>query len=157
MANVYIWRYEQGNYFEGIEFQDKISIRGLPIESFPIFNFVTEEISGIAQYKTGDFDLRIIVDGGELSINGKNIQNFFKGITRNYKFIVGIQFGEKQFWGFTTNEFIKFNYLTRILEISCATAESEAKQAISKGFVGLLDADRTFDDFLVNVLLPQNI
>jgi hypothetical protein len=154
LANVYIWKFKQGNYFEGIDFLDKINIEGLLLESFPIFNFITEEISGIAHYKTGDFDLRII-DGKETS-NNEIVSIFFRGGTRKFKYVVGIQF-VKAILGFTTNEFIKFNYLIRVLEISCTTPETEAKQSINKGFVGLLDTNRTFDDFLVNILRPQNI
>ncbi len=157
MNSVFIWKYSNGNYFEGIDFIDKLSITKLPVDSFPIFNLTTEEVSGIAKYKAGDFDIRLIIDGGEISHNGKSIDAFFRGGTRNYKFLIGIQFDAKQFWGISTNEYIKYNYINRMLEITCAALETEIKQQISNSTVGLLDQDRTYDDFLVNVLLPQDV
>ena len=157
MNSVYIWKYNNGNYFEGIAFIDKLSITRLPVDSFPIFNLTTEEVNGIAKYKAGDFDIRLIIDGSEISTNGKSIDAFFRGGTRNYKFLVGIQFGAKQFWGTSTNEYIKYNYINRVLEITCAVLETEIKQQMSNSTVGLLDQDRTYDDFLVNVLLPQDV
>ena len=128
MNSVYIWKYNNGNYFEGIAFIDKLSITRLPVDSFPIFNLTTEEVNGIAKYKAGDFDIRLIIDGSEISHNGKTIDAFFRGGTRNYKFLVGIQFGAKQFWGTSTNEYIKYNYINRVLEITCAVLETEIKQ-----------------------------
>jgi hypothetical protein len=157
MNSIYIWKYENGKYFEGIEFIDKIAITRLPVDSFPIFNLTTEEVNGIAKYKAGDFDLRLLVDGGETSYYGHSIDYFFRGGIRNYKFLVGIQFGAKQFWGTSTNEYIKYNYINRVIEITCAAMETEVKLQISYSTVGLLDQDRTFDDFLVNVLLPQDV
>jgi hypothetical protein len=153
MNSVYIWKYENGNYFEGIEFIDKISISKLPVDSFPIFNLTTEEVNGIAKYKAGDFDLRLIVDGSEKSINGNSIDYFFRGGIMNYKYLIGIQFGEKQFWGTSTNEYIKYNYLNRVIDVTCAAMETEIKQQLSNSTVGILDQDRTFDDFLLNILL----
>lgn len=157
---VYIWKYSGDNYFDtDTSYLDKIQINWLPQDSFPIFNFVTEKISGIAQYKTGDFDLKLTINGDETSASGDTINDFFRGGTRDYKYVIGIGIGTKQYWGFTTNEFIIFNYSTRTLEITCARAETEASQAFNKGFIKLLGSDQSFDTYLSNFphLFQSNI
>lgn len=159
MSKCIIWKYELANYFEDLSKTciDKIQFTKLPLESFPVFDDSTEEIWGIAQYKPGDFAVRLIIDGGETSYTlGDSVYDFFMAEPRKNKFLIGIEFGDRQYWGTFTNEFIDFSYNSRTINILFKHMLTEAKEQISKSYVGLLDIDRPLENFLVYVLLPSD-
>ena len=158
-SGLYIWKYEKGNYFEGIHYIDKIGFEKILADAFPVFDMKTEEIFGIAQYKAGEFDIRIPIDTGERSSGGNSIFNFFRSGGNN-KFIVMLKLGEtraKKFCGYTTNEYIEFSYNTGIITLKCAPLIDELAEYVSKSYIIPISSSMSFDQYLNNKVLPSGI
>jgi hypothetical protein len=158
-SGLYIWKYEAGNYFEGINYIDKIAFSTLPADAFPVFDMNTEEIFGIAQYKAGEFDINISIDTGERSAKGKSAYEFFRSGSNN-KFVIILKLGEvnsKKFCGTSTNEFISFSFNTRFITIKCTPMIDELAAQVSKSYIGPIESSITFDEYLAKKVLPGGI
>jgi hypothetical protein len=67
--------------------------------NFPIFQFDTDRPGAVADRKAGTFSLSFSFKQDTVSYYGDNINEFFRGGTRSYKYWVGIQRGSTIFHG----------------------------------------------------------
>lgn len=95
-----IHKYTGKNYFDSDTlYVDKMTFTEVFEDGFPLFNYETEDISGIAIYKGGEFDLKINLLQNNTSVLGKSIKDFFMGTNRDYFYLINIFFGPQKFSG----------------------------------------------------------
>lgn len=95
-----IHKYSGTNYFKSTtQYVDKMTFTEIFADGFPLFNYETEDISGIAIYKGGEFDLKLSLLQSNTSITGKSIKDFFMGSNRDYFYLINVFFGSQKFSG----------------------------------------------------------
>lgn len=95
-----IHKYKGSNYFNSdTTYIDKIVFTEMYKEGFPIFSYDSKDISGIAIYKAGEFDLTISLLQTNKSVNGLSIKDFFLGSDRDYMYLINVFIGSQKFSG----------------------------------------------------------
>lgn len=109
--DIVIHKYKGENYFNSNTlFLDKLIFNEIYNEGFPLFNYETEDVSGIAIYRGGEFDLTISLLQQNISANGKSIRDFFLDDIRDYLFMVTVFCGQQKFTGITTSSQLTGDY-----------------------------------------------
>ena len=89
---------------------DALLINHILTSNFPIFSIDTEIAGGVAERKAGEFGLAFSFLQSDTSYSGDNLNNFFRGGTRAYKYLIIIQEGSTFFHGTFETSNLDFDF-----------------------------------------------
>lgn len=158
MIDILIHKFKGENYFNSSTiYLDKIIFHDIYKEGFPLFNYETEDVSGIAIYRGGEFDLTLSLLQGNRSVNGLNIRDFFLDDVRDYLFMVTVFCGKQKFTGIATSSQITGDYTVaknkNELRIMCKDILQEWRNKCEITSIGTLNIGNnerlTFEQYVI--------